>query len=558
MSDEFEIPGRSFAKGDDEIFEALERPDDSNQAINFYNSSKEYVTTSDGSLIITTRAVKTHYVEWDKGHFRAEHRTKNYTSGMIQTWNKFCFTGGVLEMAVDLPGESTSGGLWPAIWMVGNLARATFQDSTMGIWPWSYDKCGDIDHLDTKQEINACQAEPGYGLNTNQGRGAPEIDIFEVMPGHNMPGYSKPVEPFMSNSLQISPGIPKDSKIFKRPINGKKLNSSYTWYDGLRMGPNSEFNDGFWGQECGPVYDGTKDRVHKYQEDAISVNTVLQNTHFERSHIYRLEWQPGHYGYLDWYLDDELVFSIEGSSIHELTGAMIPEEPMYLILNTAISHQWGMPEPCDIANCPTCWRCYDCTNPECQCGLPDGMKFCKNLPAEMRIDYIRLYQDPSDPSHELSCSPLSHPTAEFIAAHPERYLDWQDYDGLLPVGFGLFEIIYLTIIISIILILSHFISKYFCSNGKRRYIPDHNYHMDVLQHHMSTKVTVGASKKNKGPTFQKEDFSYSEIQPSTNGIKRSTSPFVKHNIAPAIKARANKFVHSNTESNEKKYLLAKV
>ena len=36
---------------------------------------------------------------------------------------------------------------------------------------------------------------------------------------------------------------------------------------------------------------------------------------------------------------------------------------MYLIMNTAISHQWGMPEPCDIAHCATCWRCYDCTNP---------------------------------------------------------------------------------------------------------------------------------------------------------------------------------------------------
>ena len=26
---------------------------------------------------------------------------------------------------------------------------------------------------------------------------------------------------------------------------------------------------------------------------------------------------------------------------------MVPSEPMYLIANTAISHKWGMPEPCD-------------------------------------------------------------------------------------------------------------------------------------------------------------------------------------------------------------------
>ena len=54
---------------------------------------------------------------------------------------------------------------------------------------------------------------------------------------------------------------------------------------------------------------------------------------------------------------------------------------------------------------------------DCQCSLPDGMKNCKNLPAKMEIDYIRLYQDKEDPTHTLGCSPEGFPTAEFIAAH---------------------------------------------------------------------------------------------------------------------------------------------
>jgi beta-glucanase (GH16 family) len=29
---------------------------------------------------------------------------------MIQTWNKFCFTGGILELSIKLPGKSDSGG----------------------------------------------------------------------------------------------------------------------------------------------------------------------------------------------------------------------------------------------------------------------------------------------------------------------------------------------------------------------------------------------------------------------------------------------------------------
>ena len=51
-------------------------------------------------------------------------------------------------------------------------------------------------------------------------------DIFEVMPGHEMPGVGQ-VQPFMSSSLQIAPGV---SKAHKRPMNGRELNASYTWY----------------------------------------------------------------------------------------------------------------------------------------------------------------------------------------------------------------------------------------------------------------------------------------------------------------------------------------
>jgi len=60
--------------------------------------------------LIMTKAVKTNYVEWDRGEGKYQTLTKNYTSGMIQSWNKFCFTGGILEMSIELPGEVDSGG----------------------------------------------------------------------------------------------------------------------------------------------------------------------------------------------------------------------------------------------------------------------------------------------------------------------------------------------------------------------------------------------------------------------------------------------------------------
>jgi Beta-glucan synthesis-associated protein SKN1/KRE6/Sbg1 len=35
-------------------------------------------------------------------------------SGMVQSWNKFCFIGGVVEFRAKLPGDPKIGGLWPA------------------------------------------------------------------------------------------------------------------------------------------------------------------------------------------------------------------------------------------------------------------------------------------------------------------------------------------------------------------------------------------------------------------------------------------------------------
>ncbi len=117
-------------------------------------------------------------------------------------------------------------GIWPAAWLMGNLARATFDSTTLNVWPWSYDTCGQIENISTKQLINACDGNPGYGMNPFQGRGAPEIDIFEVMPGHEMPGLGE-VPAFMSTSLQIAPGISKSRG--PRPMNGEPLNASQLW-----------------------------------------------------------------------------------------------------------------------------------------------------------------------------------------------------------------------------------------------------------------------------------------------------------------------------------------
>ena len=51
----------------------------------------------------------------------------------MTTWNKFCFTGGLLETSVILPGINNVVGLWPAVWTMGNLGRAGYGASLEGM-----------------------------------------------------------------------------------------------------------------------------------------------------------------------------------------------------------------------------------------------------------------------------------------------------------------------------------------------------------------------------------------------------------------------------------------
>lgn len=76
------------------------------------------VTTNNGALEITLSKKETHGLD--------------YQGGMVTTWNKFCFTGGLLEVAVTIPGASNIFGLWPAVWSMGNLGRAGYGASLHG------------------------------------------------------------------------------------------------------------------------------------------------------------------------------------------------------------------------------------------------------------------------------------------------------------------------------------------------------------------------------------------------------------------------------------------
>jgi beta-glucanase (GH16 family) len=117
FSDEFNLPNRTFYPGDDPYFEAVDLHYWATGNLEWYDPKA--VITKDGALEIALTKEKNHDL--------------NYTGGMLSSWNKFCFTGGLIVANVSLPGPSNVAGLWPAIWTLGNLGRAGYGASLEGL-----------------------------------------------------------------------------------------------------------------------------------------------------------------------------------------------------------------------------------------------------------------------------------------------------------------------------------------------------------------------------------------------------------------------------------------
>eukprot|EP00562_Extubocellulus_spinifer_P006029 CAMPEP_0178516632 /NCGR_PEP_ID=MMETSP0696-20121128/25222_1 /TAXON_ID=265572 /ORGANISM="Extubocellulus spinifer, Strain CCMP396" /LENGTH=660 /DNA_ID=CAMNT_0020146931 /DNA_START=283 /DNA_END=2265 /DNA_ORIENTATION=+ len=435
FSDEFNTPGRTFHDGEDPKWTAMEKNDYTNDAQHYYAASNVY-TNDDGYLVIKTEAADTEIIGYSDVKKKKVHDTKHFRSAMLQGWDKFCFTGGVVETEVVLPGKHNVGGLWPAFWLLGNLARHTYVGSSEHVWPWASDTC--TPKASGAQLINACMKTGHYGMKPGVGRGAPEIDIFEVQPG-DTPGNNgkfleSPVgQPFMSASYQVAPGRPAR-------VGGGYWPGPGMWYDGLSGGNNSVLNIFFYGAYNHFLSD-TDPATQDYWSDAISYNKQLEKKHFIEKHKYRLEWElPKENitdGYLHWFLDDELVLKINGTGIVDAgLGSEISTEPSYLILNTAISSQWGFPGKCP-PGCPG--KKFDCRSTDYKESCCFSTGFCemlKDMDVEYKVNYVRVYQDKNDPTQKVGCSIPERPTRQYIKAHQDLYMQAGDVTPLKKVQRG--------------------------------------------------------------------------------------------------------------------------
>jgi hypothetical protein len=121
---------------------------------------------------------------------------------------------------------------------------------------------------------------------------------------------------------------------------------------------------------------------------------------------------------------------------HGCAGSEISSEPSYILFNTAVSSEWGFPKECP-ANCPC--KTYDCNSKDFReiCGFSEG--FCdmmKDSPPQMKVNWIRVYQNPDDPLQKVGCSTPERPTRRYIEAHEKLYKQEHDVRVFLHTGWS--------------------------------------------------------------------------------------------------------------------------
>ncbi|KAI1921609.1 beta-glucan synthesis-associated protein [Ophidiomyces ophidiicola] len=363
FSDEFNRDGRTFFDGDDPYFQAVDIWYGVTQDLEWYDP--DAVTTKDGVLEIRFDAFQNHGL--------------NYRSGMVQSWNQLCFTGGRIEASISLPARGDTSGLWPGFWTMGNLGRAGYAATTEGMWPYTYhDECdagitanqSSSDGLSflPGMKLPACTCKGEDHPTPGRSRSAPEIDVIEAS-----------VHPLDKNIPSTIGDVSQSAQIAPFDI----------WYM-----PNYEFME---------LYDPKVTHINSYRggpfQQAISGITNLNNDWYDGKayQVYAFEYTPGAKGDITWFVGKEKTWKIDGRAIGpngNVGQRVIPVEPLTIIMNLGISPSFTFLNMTGLAPL---------------------------LPAKMRFDYVRVYQDPEQKS--TTCDPPGMGTTQYIRKHQDVYMN---------------------------------------------------------------------------------------------------------------------------------------
>ncbi|KAH0848729.1 Beta-glucan synthesis-associated protein KRE6 [Fonsecaea pedrosoi] len=359
FSDEFSKPGRTFYEGDDPYWTAVDIWYGVTRDLEWYDP--DAATTNDGVLELRFDAFQNHGL--------------NYRSGMLQSWNQMCFKGGRLEASISLPGRGDTVGFWPGFWSMGNLGRPGYAATTDGLWPYSYADVCDAGITANQSSPDGISYLPGMRLpactcsnedhpTPGKSRSAPEIDVLEASVG-TLDAEGNQIG-MVSQSFQVAPFD--------------------IWYQ-----PNYDFVE---------VFDFSVTAMNTYKggpfQQAVSGLSNLNNAWYDGNayQVYAYEYTTGNDGDITWFVGSEPVWRMEAQALGpngNVAQRVIPEEPMSIIVNFGISPGFSSLNLTGLAPL---------------------------MPATMRVDYIRIYQDDNG---EMSCDPEGYETTEYINNHYEVY-----------------------------------------------------------------------------------------------------------------------------------------
>jgi len=286
---------------------------------------------------------------------------------------------------------------------MGNLGRPGYGASSDGLWPYTYDSCdvgtfpnqtyqngsGPAAALHTDagrakynfelswlpgQRVSACtcSGEDHPGPSNSKGRGAPEIDVLEAQKNKLGPGAK------VSQSAQFAP-----------------FSHDYVYANTTQ--------DEWW------VYNETITQSNTYVgsalQQALSGLTDIDPQYFNGTggdfQTYGFEYwanpQNRGEGFITWMSGGQPTVRMGASAVgaDPLPGSgvserLIPEEPMSIVLNLAISSSFQTVDTSTM-----------------------------NFPSELHIDYVRVYQRKGQTN--VGCDPKDYPTADYINRHMNVY-----------------------------------------------------------------------------------------------------------------------------------------
>lgn len=270
---------------------------------------------------------------------------------MVQSWNKFCFTTGYIEVNLSLPGSPEAPGFWPGVWTMGNLGRAGYGATTdgswllsicsmscilmlclTGTWPYSYVTC-DVGTF--PNQTNPDGTTPQAALT-----GSPSGGELSLLPGQRLsactcPGSDHP-GPHVSDGRNVPEIDILEAQVDVSNFRGQASQS----YQTAPFNFQYQFDNS---SSSSPIYDPSVTQFNTYKggqlQQALSALTYVDSDWYNGTGYapYAFEWwsDPSNRndGYITWFVNGQHTWSVTAASIAgdpqtEISSRVIPEEPM--------------------------------------------------------------------------------------------------------------------------------------------------------------------------------------------------------------------------------------